>query len=282
MDIEIIELSDTKGRFILSDVTSAFANGIRRAMLSEVPTLAIDQVNFYENTSVMFDEQIASRMGLIPIKTDLDKYIAREDCECEDGCPLCQVFMTLSAESPDDVPPTQKTSSSIVCSGDLVSNDPTAVPTYDNIPIIKLITLKEKNSISRQKIVLEAVARLGKGSEHAKWQAAVVCGYKTKPIIEIDDCNGCERCVEVCPRDILMYSNNELSVINTIECSQCKLCEEACDIGAIKIKNDDRSFIFEFETDGSIPAKEIVTRAVDVLKDKSEQVIEFIESEHSV
>jgi len=278
MDIEIIKLSDTKGRFILSDVSTAFANGIRRAMLSEVPTLAIDQVNFYENTSVLFDEQIASRMGLIPIKTDLNNYISREDCECEDGCPLCQVFMTLSAESPEDVPPNQKSSSSIVCSGDLVSNDSIAIPTYDDIPIIKLVTLKEKNSISRQKLVLEAVARLGKGSEHAKWQAAVVCGYKVLPIIEIGDCNGCKRCVEVCPRELLMY-NGELKVLNVIECSQCRLCEDACDIGAIKVEKDDRTFVFEFETDGSLPAKELVTRAVDVLKVKSEQVIEFIESE---
>ncbi|MDY6865738.1 MAG: DNA-directed RNA polymerase subunit D [Halobacteriota archaeon] len=278
MDIEIIELSDTNGRFILSGVSTAFANGIRRAMLSEVPTLAIDQVNFYENTSVLFDEQIASRMGLIPIKTDLDKYIAREDCECEDGCPLCQVFMTLSAESPEDVPPNQKTSSIIVCSGDLVSNDSTAVPTYDNIPIIKLVTLKEKNSISRQKLVLEAVARLGKGSEHAKWQAAVVCGYKALPLIKIGDCNGCKRCVEVCPREILAY-NGELKVINVVECSQCRLCEDACDIGAIKVDKDNRTFIFEFETDGSLPAKELVTRAVDVLKAKSERVVEFIETE---
>lgn len=53
MDIDILELSDRSARFILSDVDAAFANGLRRAMLADVPTLAIDEVNIYNNTSVL-------------------------------------------------------------------------------------------------------------------------------------------------------------------------------------------------------------------------------------
>ncbi|MDY6966030.1 MAG: DNA-directed RNA polymerase subunit D [Halobacteriota archaeon] len=281
MEIEVIELSDSSGRFILSDVSTSFANGIRRSMISEVPTMAIDEVNIYENTSVLFDEQIATRLGLIPLKTDLDTYVEPENCQCDGGCAVCQVSLMLSVESPEEVPKNQKTATRIVHSGDFVPSDPNVVPAFDKIPIIKLITAiprKDRTSISRQKIVLEAIARLGKGSDHAKWQAAVACGYKNLPKIVIKNCNGCGKCVEVCPRDILVL-NGELSVINDAECSQCKLCEETCDIDAIKIDKDDNAFVYDFETDGSLSAKELVLRAADTIKEKAEMMIKFFDEE---
>ena len=83
MEIDIIELSDRKARFVLSGVSTAFANAIRRSILSEVPVLAIDDVNIYDNTSVLFDEQLALRLGLIPLKADAKKYTFRELCKCE-------------------------------------------------------------------------------------------------------------------------------------------------------------------------------------------------------
>ena len=114
MEVEIIEKSDTKMRFLLSGVTPAMANALRRALIAEIPKMAIDELVVYENTSPLYDEQIALRMALIPIKADIRLYYFPEECRCGGkGCSLCQVVFTL-----DEVGP--KT----VYSGDLKSSDP--------------------------------------------------------------------------------------------------------------------------------------------------------------
>ena len=71
-EVEFIEQEDRSARFLVRGVTPAFANGIRRAMIADVPTLAIDTIRVVENSSVMFDEQIALRLGLIPLTTPDD------------------------------------------------------------------------------------------------------------------------------------------------------------------------------------------------------------------
>ena len=246
-NINIIELSDRRAKFILSGVSYAFANALRRSAIAEVPTLTIDDVNIYENTSVLFDEMLALRLGLIPLETDLDSYILHSECKCEGGCPQCQVSLTLNAEGPK-----------VVYSGELKSSDPKIVPADEKIPIIKLI--------EGQKVYLEAIARLGKGQEHAKWQSAI-CSYKNMPTISISKCNGCVACVKVCPMDILRLDDT-LKVTNELDCSLCRLCEDVCELGAIHIGSDITSFVFNLESHGSLPAEELILSSADNIKEK--------------
>ena len=158
VSIDVIESQPSRIRLRLKGIDRSYANAIRRLAISQVPTMAIDDVVILENSSVMFDELVAHRLGLIPLKTDLSRYNLPEDCDCKSalGCPKCRVLLVLDAEASDKV----KT----VNSSDLVSEDPETKPISDIIPIVKLAP--------GQKIKLEAYARLGKGSEHAKWQAA--------------------------------------------------------------------------------------------------------------
>ena len=76
MNIKILEKSDMKVRFLLEKASPAFANALRRVAKNEVPTLAIEYVDFEENTSGMFDELIAHRLGLIPLTFDMSCRIA--------------------------------------------------------------------------------------------------------------------------------------------------------------------------------------------------------------
>ncbi len=69
MKVEVKEDSEKVYKFILEEVDSSFVNALRRAAINRVETFAMDKVMFYENTSVMFDEYIAHRIGLIPITT---------------------------------------------------------------------------------------------------------------------------------------------------------------------------------------------------------------------
>lgn len=272
MDLVFSRLDDSVARFTISGATPAFANALRRSMIGEVPTLAIEDVRIYDNTSVLFDEILAHRFGLVPIKTDLSQFVPKNECSCDGvGCPQCTVTFTLSVEGP-----------AMVTSGDLISADPRTTPVHNNIPIIKLW--------EGQKVVVEAIAELNTGNEHAKWQPTLACGYKEFPIITVQEtCDGCGKCVEECPRDILEISGDKVHVrvVNgeskEKDCSMCRLCETACmnsGIGenpAITISADPTKFIFVVESDGSLPVKEIIERALLHIKSRSKDLTDALQ-----
>lgn len=66
--IQVLSVAPQEIRFILSETDTSVANTLRRIMIGEVPTLAIDLVEFHENSTVLNDEYIAHRLGLIPIR----------------------------------------------------------------------------------------------------------------------------------------------------------------------------------------------------------------------
>ncbi|MDV0442711.1 DNA-directed RNA polymerase subunit D [Methanorbis rubei] len=272
MDLVFSRLDDSVARFTISGATPAFANALRRSMIGEVPTLAIEDVRIYDNTSVLFDEILAHRLGMVPIKTDLSQFVRRSECSCEGvGCPQCTITFTMSKEGPG-----------MLTSGDLISMDPRTVPVHNNVPIVKLW--------ENQKVVLEAVAELNTGSEHAKWQPTLACGYKEFPMITIHDtCDGCKKCVDECPRDVLEISENKVRVrvVNgeskEKDCSMCRLCQTACmnsGIGenpAITIGADSTKFVFVVESDGSLPVKEIIERALLHIKSRSTDLTDALQ-----
>ena len=115
MKLSILESDDKLVRFKLEGTNFSFANALRRSMINGVGSLAIDGVTFYENSSAMFDEYIAHRVGLIPIHTPKD-YDEKDE-----------VVFSLAAEGPG-----------IVLSKDLVSTSKGVVVANGKIPIIKL------------------------------------------------------------------------------------------------------------------------------------------------
>jgi DNA-directed RNA polymerase subunit D len=263
MEIQFSSIDDSLARFTLAGATPAFANAFRRAMIGEVPTLAIDDVRIYDNTSAFFDEMLAHRLGLIPLKTDLSSLSTQERCTCGGaGCPGCMVTFTLSVEGPKTV-----------LSSDLISQDPHATPVYDNIPIVKLA--------KGQKLVIEARATLNTGRVHAKWQPTLVCGFKNHPVVSISEaCDACGMCVEECPRNVLAVRGKKVEVIEgkLPDCSMCRLCERAClasGIGeepAITISAEADRYIFVVESDGSLTVKEIMNRALQYIRDQSDEL----------
>jgi DNA-directed RNA polymerase subunit D len=168
MDVKIVERREHEVRFMLTGVKTRVANALRRAMIAEVPKLAIDEVLIHENTSLLYDEQLALRLALIPLKTDL-----------RDFAPDDRISLTLQALSPE------RAGSTMVYSKELISSDPGVEVAFQHIPVVKLISDEREvgglKSVARQKIALEAIARLGRGKEHAKWQPVTVCAYRELP-----------------------------------------------------------------------------------------------------
>jgi DNA-directed RNA polymerase subunit D len=252
LKVKIIEKNEEKLKFILEDSDAAFANTLRRIMITEIPNLAIDIVEFYDNTSALFDEVIAHRLGLIPLVFDPTKFNFTEECKCGGkGCSLCQVFFAL-----------EKTGPCTVYSSDLKSSDKNVKPTSPDFPIVKL--LKD------QKIKLEAIARLGRGKEHAKFQAANA-SYSYLPLLEVSSkAEGLEKIMKACPKGVLEIKNKKLVLADPYKCDLCKVCEEVSE-GEVKIKGDETKFVFNVETISGLEPVYIVEKAIEILEEKAKE-----------
>lgn len=269
MKIEVIEKDATNLRIAIRDVDVPLMNALRRIALAEVPSMAIDEVVMIENSAILQDEMIAHRLGLVPLRTDLDTYNLPEECSCksEFGCPQCRVTLTLNAES--------KEGTRTIYSGELISDNPVIVPVSDKIPITKLA--------KGQKLNLEAYARLGKGRNHAKWQPVSMCAYKYLPKIEvpIEKCPECQKCVEICPKKVFRIKEDRIEVKDLLACNLCMDCVEACptDPKRVKVEWEKASFIMNIETNGGIPPERVLQEATKMLEKQLKEFKEQIGAE---
>jgi DNA-directed RNA polymerase subunit D len=156
--LEVISKDNQKIAIKLKGVPIQYANALRRVCLNGVPVFAIDTVDIIENSSVLPDEGLAHRLGLIPLKTDLSRFNEPSKCDCksETGCSNCRVMLVLDSGDSD----VTKT----ILSNELSSEDETVKAVSDKIPIVQLAP--------GQRIKIECYARLGRGTEHAKWNSA--------------------------------------------------------------------------------------------------------------
>jgi DNA-directed RNA polymerase subunit D len=270
LEIKILEEKDNTIRFLLKGTTAAYANALRRAMLAEVPAMAIDDVIIIENTSVLYDEILAHRLGLIPLKSDLDAYVLPEECDCKSelGCNKCRASFILEAEAVDEPV--------MVYSSDLKAESGVA-PVSGNIPVVKLG--------AAQKLRLEAYARLGRGIEHAKWQPVSACAYKYLPSVTVnpDNLANPEEVIRVCPTDVYASDpESKIVVRDEMACTLCMDCvQKAVPVDAkkafpIKIEGDESAFVFYVESTGALPPQRIVTEAARVLEKKANSLNDLV------
>ena len=248
MKVKVLKKNDEKIKFMIEGINSALAGELRRIMMSEVPTLAIEWVDFVKNNSVLWDEIVASRLGLIPLVFKSKSYKFKEDCKCGGkGCTHCQVTLSLVKKGP-----------CVVYSGDLVPSDKKVKPVYDKIPIVELT--------GGQELKFEAIAQLGLGKNHAKWQAAIV-GYRAIPKITVSKKGNKKEYADRCPKKVFTFRNKKLKVAKPLECNLCMTCVELSE-NAIKIEADEKSFLFKLETVCGLKPKEIVMKSVETLNNK--------------
>lgn len=273
MKIDITEMTPNKAEFVISDTSPAFANALRRVILSDVPKMAIDNVEFhlgpimdekgtaFESVSPMFDEIVAHRLGMIPIPTDLEAFNFRSKCSCNgEGCPSCTIMYSLNKKGP-----------CTVYSGDLEPIGDAKFRIKDDlIPIVKLA--------DDQALLIYATAELGTGKQHAKWQAAIGAGYRFFAKVEIEHakCDLGGSCVKVCPKGVLAKEDKRIVAKHPEKCNLCRACVEVCDAGVIKVTPIPSKILFRFETDGSLQAKEVLIKGLRILEERFDGLREQI------
>lgn len=196
LSLEIINKDKNRISVKLRGVPLQYANAIRRICLNGVPIFAIDTVDIIENSSVLADEGLAHRLGLIPLQTDSTRFNEPEKCPCksESGCSNCRVMLVLDSGETD--------ATRTVLSGEITSEDSAIKPISDKIPIVQLAP--------GQKIKVEAYARLGKGTEHSKWNSANVSTL-TETDREDERVLTVETTGALNPEQIILSALNELS-----------------------------------------------------------------------
>lgn len=213
-------MEERKGKFILKNSSPAMANALRRTMLTDIPKMAIDKVEFhlgpimandkeYESVTPLFDEIIAHRLGMVPVPTDFQLFSAQEDCVCNgEGCPSCTIMYSLNKIGP-----------CTILSGDLMPlGNPDLKVKDEFIPIVELT--------DGQAVLIYATAIMNTAKKHVKWQAAFSVGYRYNSLAKGE------------------HSENA----------------------------DETEFEFKFETDGSLTAKQVLDKAMEIL---AEEVKDF-------
>ncbi|EFA85790.1 RNA polymerase II core subunit [Heterostelium album PN500] len=273
-NLEILEIKNDSITFILSNTDISVANALRRVMIAEVPTMCIDLVEFEANNSVLVDEFIAHRLGLIPLTSHkVDQFNYTRDCSCAERCDNCSVEFKLNARCNDH--------SYSVTSLDLLSQNDHVIPVGSSdgrpdtvIPIVKLHR--------GQEVKLRAIAKKGVGKEHAKWSPACVATYQFQPKIvinqnrmdELTDRQK-EEWVQSCPANVYQFNahqRQQVTIEDQMRCMFCMECKKKADsLGKpdlVSIEQKTDKFIFNVETNGSLKPEEVVLSAIQIIKRK--------------
>ncbi|KAK1275055.1 DNA-directed RNA polymerase II subunit RPB3-A [Acorus gramineus] len=295
--VRIREMKDDYLKFELRETDASMANALRRVMLAEVPTIAIDLVEIEINSSVLNDEFIAHRLGLIPLVSDraMEMRFSR-DCDACDGdgqCQFCSVEFHLWARCESD-------QTLDVTSADLKSNDPlvqpvdvaraidaaaaggtlsSAVDSSDNRGII-IVKLRRG-----QELRLRAIARKGIGKDHAKWSPGATVTFMYEPDIHINEemmesltLDEKRQWIDSSPTKVFDIDPNTQQVVivdpeaYTYDEEVIKKAEAMGKSGLVEIYAKEDSFIFTVESTGAVKAYQMLVNAIDVLRQKLDAV----------
>ena len=299
MKAEVVEgwPKDNKIRIVLSDTNAAQVNSLRRAILADVPKMAITKVRFeqgvtqdnkgevIESVNVLPDEVLAHRLAMVPVPTFLEEFVFPEDDpnnenlpEDQWGSPLSQISDHLSSRGPNSYSDDEVKT---VYAGDLNVLGETKLQIKEEHSRIPLTILSKG-----QYLELYAYATLGRGRDHAKWcpAAAVTFQPRQKAVLAkpkkanvLFDLNLTSRS----GREInsKLFTNKECTDVDSVLDLERALQQVGYGTGreddfdnAIVMEDIEGEYVFSFESDGSMPAEEIFNRACEELVSRFEKI----------
>ncbi|KAF2190787.1 insert subdomain of RNA polymerase alpha subunit [Zopfia rhizophila CBS 207.26] len=177
INVRFLHADSTRANFLIQNFDLATANALRRVMLSEVPTMAIDVVEVIDNTSVLADEFICHRLGLIPLNSkNVDDVLYSRDCDCEGYCEQCSVVLTLNARCTGNEVMKVYARDLVVSEGR--PNDEVGNPVITDPEGLGSVIVKLRKG---QSIHMRCIAKKGIAKEHAKWAPSAAIGFEYDP-----------------------------------------------------------------------------------------------------
>lgn len=285
MEFEIRSLKKDSITFFLRQTDVSIANGLRRILISEIPTLAIESVRISENNTIYNDEYIAHRLGLIPLAVSPKEFVYADDCTCIGaGCEHCSILLSLDVDC-------NTHGRCTVTTNDLQAQRSKPVDLFGPLDFqIPIVELKRGQSLH-----LTALATKGLPSVHAKWGATTAVAYKIEPRIliksEIERTlseKDRQRVVDCCPVGVFelvkeqprVRDLEDLGMLAAPNHWNCTMCRKCIDVAATELKapnllsidgshcDDETNYQFTVEMTGALSPKEVMDLAFSSLKQK--------------
>lgn len=247
VEIKIVSSDEEELVFDLYNAEASFANALRRIMLSEVPTVAIETVNIYMNRGVMQDEILAHRLGLIPVNIDPQSLSDIEEVKFK---------LHVLNEGPED---RKVYSRDLILVSDQTIEKPLV---HDDILITILVPGEE--------IEVECICAVGTGADHSKFSPVSTASYRTLPVVKVLDETD-KSLVSICPVGVFSEIEDLVVADKPRKCTFCREClrsEVENGKAKVSLKRLGSYFIFQVETVGVLKPEDIFRRAIAILKEK--------------
>jgi len=266
VNVEVLDVDDREIRLRVENTTAGEMNALRRTMMTEVPSLAIEDVTIYDNRSALFDEVVAHRLGQLPVPTDPNLFAewdphADLDAQTEEG--EGAILYTLTFEGPGTVRAKDLTPA---------TEDEGVEIADPEVPIVKLGR--------DQRLMLEATASMGTGEQHSKWQPVVAVGYREVPTVEITGDLGLSaeemsELDEMAPEDAIDVDGGNVDILDEVAAHDFLYnVDGRPELENVEYGEEEGAFFFRFETDGSLSPKTALRQAIAILDGKLSAVHE--------
>ena len=243
---------ELKFSFEVEKSTDSFINSIRRMVAEEVPTLAVEDVEVRENSSALFDEMLALRLGLVPIKTDLSSYsLPTSPEDIAERNAKCTLEMGLKVSK-----------KGVVYADAASSKDPKCTFVFPKMPLVKLH--------AKQKVDMTLLAVMGQGKDHTKWAPGHLW-FSNKPSVTINDNAALlEENKHKFPPQIFdksgKISKKQIEELNLYDAVD-RVCEDL-----IKVDYAKENFVVDVESWGQLSVREMLKTAGEMLAAKAAEL----------
>ncbi|CAB1312619.1 unnamed protein product [Coregonus sp. 'balchen'] len=273
--IDVVQMDETSLEFDMVGIDAAIANSFRRILLAEVPTMAVEKVFIYNNTSIIQDEILAHRLGLIPIKADPRLFEYRNAGD-EEGTEIDTIQLQLKIKCTRNPRATKDSADP----RELYLNhmDANIGPVHGDILLAQLRPGQELD------IVMHCVK--GIGQDHAKFSPVATASYRLLPeitLMETVEGEKAERLKRCFSPGVIEVENHGGKVVAKVVNSRLDTCSREVlrhdDLkNAVKLARVRDHFIFSVESTGILAPDVLVTEAIKVLMTKCRRFLNELDS----
>ncbi|CAN8065110.1 unnamed protein product [Agarophyton chilense] len=272
--------------FDLIHVDAPIANAIRRILLVEVPSVAVETVFVHSNSSIMHDEMLAHRLGLVPLRIDPRKLIVWNKGDDVTASNTVKFSLKVRCEMNKGVPRDDEAPPDVLYKGHKVYSGNmkyVSMPgqTFESIPTPVHDDIILAKMRPGQDIHIEMNATKNIGKEHAKWSPVSTASYRLLPEVTIaKEIRGelAQSLKSLCPADVFDIEDDRAFVARPRDCTMCRECiREKPFSDHVELTRKRDHFIFDVESTGVMPADEVVMEALNVLTGKCDVVLRGLE-----